>query len=145
MIEKITRGSLDLAIIIRSSFQKEGIHFFTPERYTQQLAYMNRPSGYVIQPHLHNPVERDVQYTKEVIFVKSGKVRVDFYDEDKNYLESTILQQGDVILLAYGGHGFEMIEDCEMIEVKQGPYAGEKDKTRFDPVDANQIIIGDAK
>ena len=106
---------------------------------------MNRPSGYVIQPHLHNPVERDVQYTKEVIFVKSGKVRVDFYDEDKNYLESTILQQGDVILLAYGGHGFEMIEDCEMIEVKQGPYAGEKDKTRFDPVDANQIIIGDAK
>jgi mannose-6-phosphate isomerase-like protein (cupin superfamily) len=94
---------------------------------------------------LHNPVERDVQYTKEVIFVKSGKVRVDFYDEDKNYLESTILQQGDVTLLAYGGHGFEMIEDCEMIEVKQGPYAGEKDKTRFDPVDANQIIIGDAK
>ena len=145
MIEKITRGSLDLAIIIRSSFQKEGIHFFTPESYTQQLAYMNRPSGYVIQPHLHNPVERDVQYTKEVIFVKSGKVRVDFYDEDKNYLESTILQQGDVILLAYGGHGFEMIEDCEMIEVKQGPYTGEKDKTRFDPVDTNQIIIGDAK
>ena len=94
---------------------------------------------------MHNPVERDVQYTKEVIFVKSGKVRVDFYDEDKNYLESTILQQGDVILLAYGGHGFEMIEDCEMIEVKQGPYAGEKDKTRFDPVDANQIIIGDVK
>ena len=73
MIEKITRGSLDLAIIIRSSFQKEGIHFFTPESYTQQLAYMNRPSGYVIQPHLHNPVERDVQYTKEVIFVKSEK------------------------------------------------------------------------
>ena len=145
MIEKITRGSLDLAIIIRSSFQKEGIHFFTPESYTQQLAYMNRPSGYVIQPNLHNPVERDVQYTKEVIFVKSGKVRVDFYDEDKNYLESTILQQGDVILLAYGGHGFEMIEDCEMIEVKHGPYAGEKDKTRFDRVDANQIIFGDAK
>ena len=145
MIEKITQGSLDLAIIIRSSFQKEGIHFFTPESYTQQLAYMNRPSGYVIQPHLHNPVERDVQYTKEVIFVKSGKVRVDFYDEDKNYLESTILQQGDVILLAFGGHGFEMIEDCEMIEVKQGPYAGEKDKTRFDPVDVNQIIIGVAK
>ena len=82
---------------------------------------------------------------KNGYFWQSGKVRVDFYDEDKNYLESTILQQGDVILLAYGGHGFEMIEDCEMIEVKQGPYAGEKDKTRFDPVDANQIIIGDAK
>ena len=139
MIEKITHNSLELAIIIRASFQKDGIHFLTPENYTQQLAYMSRPSGYSIQPHLHNPVERDIQFTNEVIFVKSGKVRVDFYDECKNYLESTILKQGDVILLVHGGHGFEIIEDCEMIEVKQGPYAGENDKTRFKSVSPNEL------
>jgi len=139
MIEKITHNSLELAIIIRASFQKDGIHFLTPENYTQQLAYMSRPSGYLIQPHLHNPVERDIQFTNEVIFVKSGKVRVDFYDECKNYLESTILKQGDVILLVHGGHGFEIIEDCEMIEVKQGPYAGESDKTRFKSVSPNEL------
>ena len=139
MIEKITHNSLELAIIIRTSFQKDGIHFLTPENYTQQLAYMSRPSGYLIQPHLHNPVERDIQFTNEVIFVKSGKVRVDFYDECKNYLESTILKQGDVILLVHGGHGFEIIEDCEMIEVKQGPYAGESDKTRFKSVSPNEL------
>ena len=139
MIEKITHNSLELAIIIRASFQKDGIHFLTPENYTQQLAYMSRPSGYSIQPHLHNPVERDIQFTNEVIFVKSGKVRVDFYDECKNYLESTILKQGDVILLVHGGHGFEIIEDCEMIEVKQGPYAGESDKTRFKSVSPNEL------
>ena len=143
MVEKISHNSLELAIIIRASFQKDGIHFFTPENYTQQLAYMNRPSGYVIQPHLHNPIERDIQYTNEVLFIKSGKVRVDFYDERKNYLESTILKQGDVILLARGGHGFEIIEDCKMIEVKQGPYAGEKDKTRFMPVPPNEIKMRD--
>ena len=143
MVEKISHNSLELAIIIRASFQKDGIHFFTPENYTQQLAYIERPLGYVIQPHLHNPVERDVQFTNEVIFIKSGKVRVDFYDECKNYLESTILKQGDVILLARGGHGFEIIEDCKMIEVKQGPYAGEKDKTRFMPVPPNEIKMRD--
>jgi mannose-6-phosphate isomerase-like protein (cupin superfamily) len=56
---------------------------------------------------------------------------VDFYDDSQAYLESRLLGSGDVILLAEGGHGFEVIEDLEMIEVKQGPYAGEGDKTRF--------------
>ena len=145
MIENITHNSLNLAIIIRSSFKKEGIQFFTPDNYTQQLAYMNRPAGYVIQPHLHNPLKREVEFTKEVIFIKSGMVRVDFYDESQKYLKSTVLHQGDVILLAYGGHGFEILENCEMIEVKQGPYAGEQDKTRFTPVDSNKIKFGDLR
>jgi mannose-6-phosphate isomerase-like protein (cupin superfamily) len=100
---------------------------------------MKRPKNYVIPPHVHNPVQREVFYTKEVLFIKSGKVRVDFYDEDRNYLKSTILEVGDVILLAYGGHGFEMLEDTEMIEVKQGPYAGDQDKTRFEPVESDCI------
>ncbi len=52
---------------------------------------------------------------------------------------SSLLYQGDVILLAYGGHGFEILEDAEMIEVKQGPYAGDMDKTRFDPVEKSII------
>ena len=143
MIENITHNSLYLAIIIRASFKREGLEFFTPDNYTQQLAYMNRPAGYVIQPHLHNPLKREVEFTKEVIFIKSGMVRVDFYDESQEYLKSTVLHQGDVILLAYGGHGFEILENCEMIEVKQGPYEGEQDKTRFAPVDANKIKFGD--
>ena len=145
MIENITHNSLYLAIIIRASFKREGIEFFTPDNYTQQLAYMNRPAGYVIQPHLHNPLKREVEFTKEVIFIKSGMVRVDFYDESQEYLKSTVLHQGDVILLAYGGHGFEILENCEMIEVKQGPYAGEQDKTRFEPVDSNKIKFGDLR
>jgi hypothetical protein len=73
-----------------------------------------------------------VHYTKEVLFIKSGKVRVDFYDDDQRYLESRILEMGDVLLLAFGGHGFEMLETSEIIEVKQGPYAGDQDKTRFE-------------
>ena len=102
---------------------------------------MNRQEGYVIPPHVHNPVAREVHFTKEVLFIKSGKVRVDFYDDEQNYLESHILYQGDVVLLAYGGHGFEMLETSEIIEVKQGPYAGEMDKTRFSPVSAEKIKL----
>ena len=141
MLNTIINNGQTLAIILRTTYKEKGINFFTPNEFSQQLAYMNHPSGYEIQPHLHNAVQREVQFTKEVLFIKSGKVRADFYDNDKNYLESRILVSGDVILLAFGGHGFAMIEDSEIIEVKQGPYAGEADKTRFKSVSTNKIII----
>lgn len=141
MIERIINGDKELALIIRHSFHKDGIEFFTPSTYSQQIGYMNRPAAYVISPHVHNPVVREVQYTKEVLFIKSGRLRVDFYLETQVYQESTILETGDVILLAYGGHGFEMLEPTEIIEVKQGPYAGDQDKTRFEPIDVNDLIM----
>ena len=143
MIENIIHEKKLLAVILRANYHADGIEFFTPNDFSQQLGYMNRPQGYVIPPHVHNPVSREVQFTKEVLLIKSGRVRVDFYDDDQNYLESRILEQGDVILLAFGGHGFEMLEPTEMIEVKQGPYAGEADKTRFEPISADQVRLKD--
>ena len=142
MIERITHGDAELAVIIRRSFHNDGIEFLTPNSYSQQLGYMNRPAGYVIQPHVHNPVPREVQYTEEVLFIRSGRVRVDFYSDSQAYLQSTILEATDVILLARGGHGFEMLEPTEMIEVKQGPYAGEGDKTRFSPAQPDVLTLG---
>jgi mannose-6-phosphate isomerase-like protein (cupin superfamily) len=141
MIDRISYHGVELALIIRKNFRREGIAFFTPGTFSQQIGYMNRPTGYVIPPHVHNPVAREVQYTKEVLFIKSGRLRVDFYSEEQVYLESTILEAGDVILLAFGGHGFEMLEPTEIIEVKQGPYAGDQDKTRFEPVPAEQVRL----
>ena len=141
MFENINHDDRILAIILYSNYEGEGIKFFTSNDFTQQLAYMNRPQGYVIKPHLHNSFKREVQFTKEVLFIKSGKVRVDFYDDQKNYVVSRVLNKGDVILLAFGGHGFEMIEDSEIIEVKQGPYAGDADKIRFNPISSSQTRL----
>ena len=141
MIDSIVAAGRALAFILRTSHKEPGIQFFTPGDFSQQLGYMNRPEGYLIPPHVHNPVPREVQYTKEVLFIKSGRVRIDFYDDDQTYLESRVLETGDVILLAFGGHGFEMLEPTEMIEVKQGPYAGEQDKTRFEGISADQAVI----
>ena len=133
MVENITHNGEIIAIIIPAEFKKQGIEFFTPDNFSQQLAYMNHPSGYVIEPHVHNKVERAIFFTQEVLFIKRGKVKVDFYSEKKEYLESRIVKTGDVILLASGGHGFTMLEPTEMLEVKQGPYSGDMDKTRFKP------------
>jgi len=141
MIEKIEHQGELYAFIVYHTFAKEGISFFTPDEFSQQLAYMSHPKGKMIQPHVHNPVPRQVNYTQEVLFIKSGKLRVDFYDENKNYLSSRLLQAHDVILLAKGGHGFEVIEAVEMFEVKQGPYAGEQDKTRFSAIAKEHILM----
>jgi len=141
MIERICHKDRLLSIIIRSSFKTDGIEFFTPNDFSQQLAYMKRPKNYAISPHVHNEVARQVVLTNEVLFVKSGRIQIDFYDVNKEYLESRILNAGDVILLAYGGHGLTMLEESEIIEVKQGPYAGEADKTRFDGATSEHIKL----
>ena len=129
------------AIIIPSDYHKLGISFFTPNELSQQLAYMEHPAGHDIVPHVHNAVKREVHYTQEVLVIRKGKLRVDFYDDDRNYIESHILVAGDVILLVSGGQGFKVMEDLEMFEIKQGPYAGDKDKTRFEGVPEENVQI----
>lgn len=131
-LQHIVHEEETLAIILRNQYQKDGIEFFTPDEFPQQLGYMKHKKGHKIKPHLHNKIERTVNFTFEVLFIKSGIVKVNFYDLNKKFIKSDILYKGDVILLAFGGHGFEIMEDSEMIEVKQGPYAGDDDKTRFD-------------
>ena len=133
MIEKIKDQNAELAIIVRSSFSQPGINFFTPNDYSQQLAYMSHPTGKEIQPHVHKKVQREVHYTQETLFIRKGRLQVDFYSDEQEYLESRVLEAGDVILLIKGGHGFKVLEDLEMFEVKQGPYAGDEDKIKFTP------------
>lgn len=133
-LEQIFYGDLLLATILRATYKTEGIQFFTPGSFSQQLGYMNHPAGHHILPHDHNPVTRSVEWTQETLFVRSGRVRLDLYlPSTREYLTSRELGQGDVVLLSHGGHGFEMLEPSEMVEVKQGPYAGDADKVRFTP------------
>ena len=141
MIEKIENNKKTLAIIIKSNYSKNGIEFLTPSQFSQQLAYMKRPTGYEIAPHIHQKNTKKINITQEVLFIKHGKVRVDFYDDNQTYLESRIIEKGDVILLASGGHGFKILEEAEIIEVKQGPYDDKKDKIRFDTTSETNIKI----
>lgn len=129
--EEIVLDGQLCAIILRAAYDEPGIQFFTPYGFSQQLASMSYPAGRLIPVHTHNPVRRDVFLTQETLFIRKGKLRVDFYSQQQEYRRSRILGPGDVILLIAGGHGFEILEDLNMVEVKQGPYAGEADKTQF--------------
>lgn len=133
MIETISSAGKLFAIIVPRDFSAPGVNFFTPHNLSQQLAFISHPPGRLIEPHVHNPVPREVLNTQEVLVIRKGRLRVDFYDDDRNLVTSRELGAGDVMLLAEGGHGFEVLEELEMIEVKQGPYQGGADKTRFIP------------
>ena len=131
LIEKIQSGQEDLAIIVRSQFQKDGVEFITPEDWRIQMGYMSYEKGKEIQAHVHKPFRRETYGTQEVIFVKKGKVQVDFFSADLKPVTSRILEENDWLILLSGGHGFKILEDAQMMEVKNGPYAGDQDKSRF--------------
>ena len=121
-LEKIIINGKLLAIILRADFKKQGLEFFTPDEYPQQMAYMSRPKGHVITPHIHKQFLKRIKLTQEVLFIRSGKVKVDFYDEKRCYVKTKIVKRGDIVFLAFGGHGFKFLQDGEMVEIKQGPY-----------------------
>ena len=137
MIHRIEDDGQLVALVVADGYNEPGITFFTGNELSQQLAYMRHPAGKIIQAHVHNPVDRDVRLTQETLLIKRGKLRVDFYGRQRNYLESRVLTAGDLVLLIDGGHGFEVLEEVEMFEVKQGPYTGDQDKTCFDGVSAS--------
>jgi hypothetical protein len=120
-----------LGLIVRSGYPVSGVEFLTPDNFGQQLALMQRPKGERIQPHIHLPVNRELNGTQEVIIMKSGRMRVDYYESTREYVGSTVLEAGDIALMNSGGHGFELLEDSVFIEVKQGPFVEGKDKVRF--------------
>jgi hypothetical protein len=131
-VEEIRDGNSIVAVIIRASFNEPGIRFFSEDDFSQQLGFIRYPAGHKVMPHVHNEVPREVVYTQETLFIRNGRCRIDLYRDDHTPLTSRTLGPGDVILLAAGGHGLEVLEDCSIIEVKQGPYAGDGDKTRFE-------------
>lgn len=143
-VEEVKKKNRLLAMIIRNNYECSGVDFITPAEYSQQVAYMHHPEGKSIDAHVHNMVHRNVVLTQEVLLLKKGVLRVDFYDEYEDYLESRKLYAGDIILLVSGGHGFHVLEEVEMVEVKQGPYAGEQDKRRFEGIEESRVQWHDA-
>lgn len=124
-----------ICIIVRHNFKSDKITFFTEDDMPQQLGYLPHKKGNVIKSHIHKTLKREIFNTSEVLFIKKGKVKINLYNSEKEYIGSYVLESGDTILLSSGGHGFEILEDAIMLEVKQGPYLGVDDKERFKGVE----------
>jgi len=139
--EEIKHYGKLIAIILRSNYSNSKTTFFNPPEFSQQLGYIVYEKDGIIKPHFHKKVHRDITLTQEVLFIKKGRLIVNFYTTGKKHIESRELNEGDVIFLCSGGHGFKMLEDTEMVEVKQGPYSGrEGDKVVFKGVEDDSCL-----
>ncbi len=140
MIEKILHKKKLYALIVRKQFRKKsGINFFTSKEATQQFGFMKHKKNHFIKPHKHNKRLTRILRTTEVILLLKGTLRVDFYNNKYKYLFSKKINERDIIMLIHGGHGFKVLKNVEMIEVKQGPYSLASDKIKFKTVDEKKI------
>lgn len=134
-VERIEWRGEPLAYLVRASTKPDQTTFVTPDNFNFQLGFVVYPAGGDIVPHVHLPIERHIVGTSEVLFVREGRCEVDFYSPERDFVETKELVRGDVMLLLTGGHGFRMLEDTVLLEVKQGPYTGLREKDRFEHLD----------
>lgn len=132
-METIKHKDYTLAIIYRDNDWIEGLNFITPNELFVQVGSWWYQKGKKLASHVHNDFERKTMRTQEMTYVKNGSMRVLLYDEEHNYLKDFVLHQGDLAVFAYGGHGYEILEDnTKIIEAKNGPFIDvETDKTKF--------------
>jgi len=130
-VERIGDAGAVLAYVLRGDQQPAATTFVTPASETQQVGYVVYPAGGTIARHRHRPLERHIVGTSEVLVVRRGRCEVDLFDGDGRLAATRELGAGDVLVLTGGGHGFRMLEDTVLLEVKQGPYTGLSEKEYF--------------
>jgi len=131
LIERICSGATCLAYIIRAGFLPNRTTFITPPEFKQQVGYVVYPAGGEVKRHVHLPLERHLSGTSEVLIVRRGSCEIDIFSEDRQLVATRELHEGDIMLMVEGGHGFRMLEDTILLEIKQGPYLEIKEKEHF--------------
>ena len=126
-IEFITSGEQVLAILVGASFSPPTTSFITSPEHMQQVGFVVYPEGGEIEPHTHKPISRELVGTSEVIRVQKGRCEIDLHYNGKVVATRTLVA-GDLIIFIAGGHGFRMLADTILLEIKQGPYYGVDEK-----------------
>jgi hypothetical protein len=133
-ITEIKDGNVVLARLIPSSAAwAGGLSFFSHDDDFIQVGTWGYDKGKELKAHIHNDVKREIIRTQEVLFVKQGRLRANIFDSSEKKVTELVLEQGDVIALLYGGHGYDILEDgTQVLEIKNGPYVGaDQDRRRF--------------
>ncbi len=121
-----------LAIVIKGDFKGAKYNFVTPDAFSMQVGINFYERNERIKPHLHLEQTREIGRTQEFIYLKTGRVHLHVYDEQHRHVKAIEMLAGDSVMLANGGHGFDVVDDATLVEAKQGPYSPVSDKVTFD-------------
>jgi hypothetical protein len=139
-IERIRSGNKVIALVIRNGLKFDGPNNFLSEKeYQLQVGLHKCKSGHIFKPHIHKNISRIIKGTEEILYIKSGQILVEFYGDDLKKICESILEDGDIVHFIGGGHGINVLKDCVIFEVKQGPYSDRKKDKEYNEVGAEQI------
>jgi hypothetical protein len=129
--ENIVQDGQLWAMILRGGRVDPGVHFCTTDDNALQVGKQWRVKGTAIGAHAHHPVgvKNRESFLQEVLYIEQGKLKVIFYTDLGQRVDERVLATGDTILLIRGGHGFEVLEDTQILEIKMGPYDAAAKKT----------------
>ena len=130
-VEHISSRDKTLALIVRAELHPEATTFVTSSDFEQQVGFIVYPAGGEVRRHTHRPIDRHISRTSEVVLVRSGRCEIDIYDDDRKIVATRELKCGDLAIVVAGGHGYRMLEDTVLLEVKQGPYTGIEEREHF--------------
>jgi hypothetical protein len=130
-VEPIGRDGKVFAYVMRDTPGEKKTTFLTPDEAIQQVGFVVHPAGAEVKRHYHLPLERAIVGTPEVLVVRQGRCEMDVYDDQQELVCTRELATGDIMVMVGGGHGFRMVEDTVLLEVKQGPYYGPDEKAYF--------------
>ena len=127
-IKRIFHRKKEIAFIVRAKHPIDCVEFFSPNEDFLQVGYHKKNSGDKLKAHYHQFKNHKINSLQEVLYVVKGKVRADFYTKKGVLIQSEVLTKGDILFQRDLGHGFELLEDAEIFEVKQGPFFGQEHK-----------------
>jgi hypothetical protein len=131
-LETIAVDGVVLAYLARQQPTPRRTRYLTPDECNLQVGHVVYAGGTEIARHMHLPVERHLSTTAEVLLVQRGRCEVDIFDASRQVVATRDLREGDLLIQVAGGHGFRVLEETVLLEIKQGPYLGDgTDKERF--------------
>lgn len=131
MIKIIEQNGKIYAKIIRASYQPKDTEFFTDETDEIQFGYITYPKNHKTGAHCHNHLNKETTKTDEILIVQEGSARIDFYNLKGEYIKSSEIFKGDILIIHQGGHNILFYEDTKVLAIKSGVYEKKHSKTRI--------------
>lgn len=132
-IKEIKFNNEILARHIPSEAWAPGLGFYSNDEEYIQVGSWQYDKGKELLKHIHNPVERTVIRTQEVLYIRKGSIKAQIFSLDEILVDEIIANEGDTIIMLNSGHGYTILEDnTQVLEIKNGPYLGaDIDRRRF--------------
>jgi len=130
-IQEIKDKKKIIAIIYYNTLKVDGVRFPTPRSYSLQIGIHNQKKDRFVPAHYHPHLKYNITKTLEFIYVVKGRIDIELFNRKWKKIKKVMLKKGDSVLFTDSGHSVKIYKHTRLIEVKQGPFSGNKNNKVF--------------